>query len=75
MTVRQAWKGRERKRFMRAILNSVVRGSLSEGDFVQRGEGVEEESYGIFWEKMILSNRNSNTEALRRNWAKVVEDQ
>ena len=62
---RQAWKGRERKRFMRAILNSVVRGSLSEGDFVQRHEGVEEESYGIFWEKIILSSRNSNTEALR----------
>ena len=50
---------------MRAILNSVVRGSLSEGDFVQRHEGVEEESYGIFWEKIILSSRNSNTEALR----------
>ena len=49
---------------MRAILNSVVRDSLSEGDFVQRREGVEEESYGIFWEKMILSRENISEQAI-----------
>lgn len=51
---------------------------LSEGDIVQTCEGVEEESYVIFWGKVMLSSRKSKHRSPEGKsglwWLTIIEE-